>query len=78
MVKLVKVNTLAVAKRWKARFVREKKLTGAEKRIGIWELPYQTDRSKSWGHTSDTRYVVGNVQAVKSRVSHLGERVDGL
>ena len=74
---LVKVNTLAVAERWKARLVKEKKLTGAEKRIGIWELPYQTDRSKEWGHTSGIRYVVGNIQAVKSRVSHLGERVDG-
>ena len=75
--KLVKVNTLAVAERWKARLVKEKKLTGAEKRIGIWELPYQTDRSKEWGHNSCIRYVVGNIQAVKSRVSHLGERVDG-
>ena len=76
MTKLVRVNTLAVAKRWKKQLVNEKKTaTGINKRVGIWELPYQSDDS-DYTHTSDTRYVVGNIQAVRSRVRNLGERVD--
>ncbi len=74
MTKLVKVNTLPVAERWKRKLVSEKNIS--EKRIGIWELPYQT--KSDYSYSSKVRYVVGNVQAVKSRVSHLGERVDVL
>ena len=77
MTKFVKVNTLAVAKRWMKQIVEEKKesgFAGAEKRIGIWELPNQT--KSDYSYSSNTRYVVGNCQAIKSRVSHLGRRID--
>ena len=79
MTKFVKVNTLAVAKRWKKQIVEEKKesgFAGAEKRIGIWELPNQT--KSDYSYSSNTRYVVGNSSAVKNRVRHLGERLDDL
>mgnify|MGYP003131419108 FL=1 len=78
--KMIQVNTLAVAKRWKKRMVEEKKnnnFTGAEKRIGIWEIPYQVvSERQRYGYTENVRYVVGNVQAVKYKVNHLGARVD--
>jgi hypothetical protein len=78
--KMIQVNTLAVAKRWKKRMVQEKvknNFTGAEKRIGIWEIPYQsTSERQRYGYTEKVRYVVGNVQAVKYKVNHLGERID--
>ena len=80
--RLIKVNSLAVAKRWKERIVKEKSkrgFTGADKRIGIWELPYQvTGRGARYMYSDNTMYVVGNAQAVKSRISHLGERVDNV
>ena len=78
--KMIQVNTLAVAKRWKKRMVEEKinnNFTGAEKRIGIWEIPYQVASERQrYGYTEKVRYVVGNVQAVKYKINHLGERID--
>mgnify|MGYP001211058346 FL=1 len=78
--RLIKVNTLAVAKRWKETIVKDKKekgFTGADKRIGIWELPYQvTGRGARYKYSDKTMYVVGHTQAVESRVSHLGKRID--
>ena len=41
--RLVKVNSLAVAKRWKNQMIKERSpnMEGADKRIAIFELPYQ-------------------------------------
>ena len=43
MTKLVKVNTLAVAKRWYKQLRDERKSKNQKNRIGIWELPNQTE-----------------------------------
>ena len=78
--RLIKVNSLAVAKRWKETIVKEKNakgFSGANKRIGIWEMPYQVSgRGARYMYSDNTRYVVGNIQAVEARVSNLGKRVD--
>ena len=74
MTKLVRVNTLAVAKRWYKQLRDERKSKNQKNRIGIWELPNQTQ--SEYLYSSNTRYVVGNSSAVKNRVRHLGERLD--
>tara|TARA_R100000458_G_scaffold55843_1_gene60205 strand:+ start:427 stop:678 length:252 start_codon:yes stop_codon:yes gene_type:complete len=79
MTRLVKVNTLAVAKRWKEKLISERSanMSGVNKRIAIFELPYQCSKSHGrYTYSDSTRYVVGNIQSIKSRISHLGERVD--
>ena len=76
--KLVKVNSLAVAKRWKNLMIQERspKMDGADKRIAIFELPYQCSKARGrYAYSDNIRYVVGNVQSIKTRISHLGERI---
>lgn len=76
--RLVKVNSLTVAKRWKNQMIQERssKMDGADKRIAIYELPYQCSKARGrYTYSDDIRYVVGNVQSIKARVSHLGERI---
>ena len=76
--RLVKVNSLAVAKRWKNQMIKERspKMDGADKRIAIFELPYQCGKGGGrYAYSDNIRYVVGNVQSIKTRISHLGERI---
>ena len=76
--RLVKVNSLAVAKRWKNQMIKERSpnMEGADKRIAIFELPYQSTKIRGrYAYTENTRYVVGNVQSIRTRISHLGERI---
>ena len=71
--RFVKVNTLPVAERWQKK-LQEERHPSARFRIGIWELPYQSN--SEYTHTSATRYVVGSKASVEARVSHLGKRID--
>ena len=75
MTRLVKVNTLAVAKRWHKQ-LRAETHPIARKRIGIWELPYQGVRAADYGYSSNTNYVVGNVLSVETKIPNLGKRID--
>tara|TARA_R100001530_G_scaffold13594_1_gene12469 strand:+ start:105 stop:329 length:225 start_codon:yes stop_codon:yes gene_type:complete len=73
MIKLVKVNTLAVAERWQKQ-MREERHPMARFRIGIWEL--NTENSGDYSYSSNSRYVVGNQTSIKIRVSNVGKRID--
>ena len=76
MTRFVKVNTLAVAKRWQKQLKAEaSQLPAVQAKIGIWELPYQGRRALDYGYSSDTNYIVGSVTATKS-VKHVGKRID--
>lgn len=72
---MVKVNTLAVAKRWH-KTMREERHPLARKRIGIWEISYQGERAKSYTYSSTKSYVVGNALSVENKVNNLGKRID--
>ena len=75
MARMIKVNTLAVAKRWH-KTMREERHPLARKRIGIWELPYQGERAKNYSYSSTKNYIVGNALSVETKISNLGKRID--
>tara|TARA_R110002073_G_scaffold131072_1_gene277762 strand:- start:113 stop:355 length:243 start_codon:yes stop_codon:yes gene_type:complete len=73
--RMVRVNSLAVAKRW-LKEMREARHPIARKRIGIWEMPFQGSRAKSYTYSSGMSYIVGNQASVEIKVSNLGKRLD--
>jgi len=76
MTRLVKVNTLPVAKRWQKQLKAEaSQRRNIQAKIGIWELPYQGVRAADYTYSSNTNYVVGIITATKS-IPNLGKRID--
>ena len=71
--KMVRVNSLAVAKRW-LKEMREVRHPYCHKKIGIWEV--QAQGSGEYTYTDNTIYIVGNKTSVKAKVNHLGKRID--
>ena len=69
---IVKVNSLAVAKRWHGQ-LKEKYHESHHKKIVIWESQPQ-GRSR-YQYKDNTLYVVGHRCAVEFNVSHLGKRI---
>ena len=67
----VRVNSLAVAMRW-LKTMREARHPNSRKRIGIWEIPLQGKRARSYTYTSGMSYIVGNSLSVESKIGHLG------
>ena len=49
--RMVRVNTLPVAMRW-LKTMRKARHPNARKRIGIWEMPFQGNRKKSYTYSS--------------------------
>ena len=56
--KMVRVNTLAVAKRWLNQ-MKETYHESHHKKLGIWEKARLTCTAKSYGYTDATAYIVG-------------------
>ena len=76
MTRFVKVNTLAVAKRWQKQLKAEaSQLPSIQAKIGIWELPYLGKRGREYTYSSDTSYVVGLITATKN-IPDIGKRID--
>ena len=73
--KMVRVNTLAVAKRWLNQ-MKETYHESHHKKLGIWEKARQTCTAKSYGYTDATAYIVGHSKCVENKVSNLGKRID--
>ncbi len=73
--KIVRVNSLAVAKRWLNQ-LKEVYHPNHHNRLGIWERPRQYHGRKGYGHSDNMIYVVGHVRAVETKISHLGKRLD--
>ena len=73
--RMVRVNTLPVAMRW-LKTMREARHPNARKRIGIWEMPFQGNRKKSYTYSSGVSYMVGNQVSIETKVSNLGKRLD--
>ena len=71
--KMVKVNSLAVAKRW-LKEMREVRHPYARKKIGIWELEPQG--AAAYSYSDSTIYIVGNQSSIKAKISNLGKRLD--
>ena len=73
--KMVRVNTLAVAKRWLNQ-MKETYHESHHKKLGIWEKARQTCTAKSYSYTDATAYIVGHSKCVENKVSNLGKRLD--
>lgn len=72
--KMVRVNTLAVAKRWLNQ-MKETYHESHHKKLGIWEKARQTCTAKSYGYTDGSAYIVGHTKSVETKVSNLGKRI---
>jgi len=73
--RMVRVNSLAVAKRWLNQ-MKEEYHPNHHKRLGIWERPRQYHGNKSYGYNDSMIYIVGHAKAIEPKVSHLGKRLD--
>lgn len=73
--KMVRVNSLAVAKRWLKEF-KEKYPESHHTRLGIWERPRQYNSRKGYNHSDSMIYVVGHSKAIETKISHLGKRLN--
>jgi len=73
--KIVRVNSLAVAKRWH-RQMKEEYHPNHHKRLGIWEKPRQYHGVKGYGYHDSMMYIVGHSKAIEIKISHLGKRLD--
>jgi len=73
--RMVKVNSLAVAKRWLNQ-MKEDYHPNHHKRLGIWERPRQYHGVKGYGYSDSMIYIVGHSKAVEPKISHLGKRID--
>jgi len=73
--RMVRVNTLPVAKRW-LKAMREERHPTARFRIGIWEISYKGERAKNYTYSSNKSYIVGSARSVEAKVSNLGKRLD--
>jgi len=71
--KMVRVNSLAVAKRW-LKEMREVRHPLHYKKIGIWEL--QPQGRGDYSYSDSTIYIVGNQTSVKAKINNLGKRLD--
>jgi len=72
MTRMVRVNSLPVAKRW-YKTMQEERHPLARKRIGIWEL--KVKGSTVYRYSSAKNYVVGNSLCVETKISNLGDRI---
>ena len=73
--KMVRVNSLAVAKRWLEQ-MKESYHPNHHKRLGIWERPRQYNGRKGYNHFDSMIYVVGHSKAIETKISHLGKRLN--
>ena len=73
--KMVKVNSLAVAKRWLNQ-LKEEYHPNHHKRLGIWEKPRNYYGRKGYGHVDSMIYIVGHSKSIESKISNLGKRLD--
>ena len=72
--KMVKVNSLAVAKRW----LEQMKGTYHEShhmKIGIWEYSEHGNNTKGYTYSSSRKYIVGHSKSVEPKISNLGKRI---
>ena len=72
--KMVRVNTLAVAKRWLNQ-MKEAYHESHQKKLGIWEKARLTCTAKAYGYTDSSAYIVGHCKCVENKISHLGKRI---
>jgi hypothetical protein len=72
MLKTVRVNSLAVAKRWQ-KTMQDSRHPLHHKKIGIW--PRETQGRAEYSYNNSTMYIVGNQTAVHNRYRDLGERI---
>ena len=72
--KIVKVNSLAVAKRWLEQ-IKDTYHKTHRMKIGIWEYREHGNNTKGYTYSSSRKYVVGHRKSVEPKISNLGKRI---